>query len=172
MVEADPSRDRYQLLETLRQYAWERLVATGRLGPARDAHATHFTALAGEQAKLMGVSGRQVGALDRLEVDYDNLLAALAHLVADRHPPRDRVAFLLGLPGLAIEFDESAVSVNPVCGLEVDCSRGDVILFGSRRVAGGELEACGAQLVERGELHHGAQLCSPSEGRPAIMQSV
>src|SRR5262249_45775191 len=36
MVEADPSRNRYRLLETLRQYAWDRLAAAGRLGEVRD----------------------------------------------------------------------------------------------------------------------------------------
>jgi predicted ATPase len=119
MVEADPSRDRYQLLETLRQYAWERLVATGRLGPARDAHATHFTALAGEQAKLMGVSGRQVGALDRLEVDYDNLRAALAHLVADRRAEEATrmVRRLLGLfnirhPSEGLSWFQQVVAIS------------------------------------------------------------
>jgi predicted ATPase len=84
MVEADPSRDRYRLLETLRQYAWEHLVAQGRLGEARDAHAACFLALAGEQAGLMGEGGRQMRALDRLEVDYDNLRAALAWIVEER----------------------------------------------------------------------------------------
>jgi tetratricopeptide (TPR) repeat protein len=67
----------------LRQYAWERLIATGRLGDARDAHAGYYATLVAEQAALMGVSGRQVGALDRLDADYDNLRAALAHLIED-----------------------------------------------------------------------------------------
>jgi len=83
MVEADPSRDRYRLLETLRQYAWDRLIATGRLGDTRDAHAGYYATLAGAQAALMRVAGRQVGALDRLEADYDNLRAALAHLIEE-----------------------------------------------------------------------------------------
>jgi predicted ATPase len=81
MLEADPARDRYRLLETLRQYAWDRLATTGRLAAARAAHATYFAALAGEQGRLMGVPGRQVAALDRLEGDYDNLRAALAYLI-------------------------------------------------------------------------------------------
>src|SRR5215472_13943706 len=84
MVEADAARDRYQLLETLRQYAWDHLVPTARLAVARDAHAAHYLSLAGEQARLMNVSGRQLGALDRLEADYDNLRAALAHMVSER----------------------------------------------------------------------------------------
>jgi hypothetical protein len=81
MLEVDPSRERYRLLETLRQYAWERLAATGRLAAARDAHARWFLALAGQQAARMEVAGQQVDALDRLEADYDNLRAALAYLI-------------------------------------------------------------------------------------------
>jgi predicted ATPase/class 3 adenylate cyclase len=84
MLEVDPAKDRYRLLETLREYAWDRLVATDRLGEARDAHATYYSRLAGEQAALMGSRGRQVAALDRLEIDYDNLRAALAHLIEER----------------------------------------------------------------------------------------
>ena len=60
MVEADPARDRYRLLETLRQYAWERLVAGGRLDEVRDAHAASFAALAARQARRMGEGGRHL----------------------------------------------------------------------------------------------------------------
>jgi tetratricopeptide (TPR) repeat protein len=99
MVEADPGHDRYQLLETLRQYAWDRLLTTGRLVAARDAHADHFSVLAAEHSKLMSMSGRQVGALDRLEADYDNLRAALAHLIAERRAD-DAVRLVRRLSGL------------------------------------------------------------------------
>jgi predicted ATPase/class 3 adenylate cyclase len=81
MLEVDPSRDRYRLLETLRQYAWDRLAATERLAAAREAHARWFVSLAGQQAARMEVPGQQVNALDRLEADYDNLRAALAYLI-------------------------------------------------------------------------------------------
>jgi predicted ATPase/class 3 adenylate cyclase len=81
MLEVDAPRSRYRLLETLRQYAWDRLVADGRLVTARDAHAAYFSSLAGEQAKRMGEGGQQNAALDRLEADYDNLRAALAWLI-------------------------------------------------------------------------------------------
>jgi tetratricopeptide (TPR) repeat protein len=84
MVEADPSRDRYRMLETLRQYAWDRLVAAERLAEVSDAHAACFAALAGEQAKRQGEGGEQVAALDRLEADYDNLRAALGWLIEQR----------------------------------------------------------------------------------------
>jgi len=84
MLEANPASDRYRLLETLRQYAWDRLVAAGRLTHAREAHAAYFSALAGEQGSLMGVPGRQLHALERLEADYDDLRAALAYLIERR----------------------------------------------------------------------------------------
>ncbi len=84
MVEADPARDRYRLLETLRQYAWERLVSGGRLGEVRAAHASSFAALAARQARRMGEGGQHLDALDRLDADYDNLRAALAWLIEQR----------------------------------------------------------------------------------------
>jgi predicted ATPase len=84
MAEADPPRNRYRLLETLRQYAWDRLVGDGRLVGARDGHAAHFAAVAREQAKRMGEGGQQLAALDCLEADYDNLRAALAWLIEQR----------------------------------------------------------------------------------------
>jgi predicted ATPase/class 3 adenylate cyclase len=88
MVEPDPSRDRYRLLETLRQYAWDRLVATGRLSEAREAHASHFFLFSREQGALMAAPGAQLGALDRLEADYDNVRAALAYLIERRDTDR------------------------------------------------------------------------------------
>ncbi len=99
MLEADPSRDRYRLLETMRQYAWDRLIATGRLSDVRDAHTDYFMTLAGEQAATMGVSGRQLEALDRLEVDYDNLRAALAHLI-EEHRGEEAARMVRRLSGL------------------------------------------------------------------------
>jgi len=86
-------------LETLHQYAWDRLIATDRLGDARDAHAAHYAMLAAEQAALMGAAGRQMRALDRLEVDYDNLRAALAYLIED-HRADDAVRMVRRLLGL------------------------------------------------------------------------
>jgi predicted ATPase len=81
MVEAQPSRNRYRLLETLRQYAWDRLVLAGRLGDRRDAHAAYFVGLAAEQARRTREGAGHTAVLDRLEADYDNLRAALAWLI-------------------------------------------------------------------------------------------
>jgi predicted ATPase len=83
MVEAQPSRNRYRLLETLRQYAWDRLVLAGRLGDGRDAHAAYFVELAAEQARRTREGEAHTAILDRLEAEYDNLRAALAWLIEE-----------------------------------------------------------------------------------------
>ena len=81
MVEADPAKDRYRLLETLRQYGWDRLASGGRLAGARDAHAAHYATVASDAVTLMRTAGHQADAVDRLDAEYDNLRAALAHLI-------------------------------------------------------------------------------------------
>jgi len=67
---------RYRLLETVRQYARDRLQESGGAETARDRHQDYFLALAEEAApQLMGPE--QSTWLNRLESDHDNLRAAL-----------------------------------------------------------------------------------------------
>jgi non-specific serine/threonine protein kinase len=65
---------RYRLLETLRQYGTEQLAASGEVPKVRRQHAEYFLALA-ESGESLG-PGREAN-LQRLHVDYANLLAAL-----------------------------------------------------------------------------------------------
>lgn len=67
---------RYRMLETIRQYALERLAASGEADDTRRRHAAHFLALAeAAQPHLYGV---ELGVwMDRLETEQDNLRAAL-----------------------------------------------------------------------------------------------
>ena len=70
-------RVRYRMLETLRQYALKRLVASGHEPGVRARHAKYFLELA--EAAAPQLSGHeQVSWLARLEGDHDNLRAALA----------------------------------------------------------------------------------------------
>ena len=71
--------DRYLMLETVHEYARERLDLSGEAANVRDAHAAHFLARAemGEAA-LRGPD--QTPWLRRLEADYPNFLAALGWL--------------------------------------------------------------------------------------------
>jgi non-specific serine/threonine protein kinase len=72
-VEGSP---RYQLLETVRQYGLERLVALGEEATVREAHLSYFLALA-VQALGAYWSPEQDAWCARLEADHDNLRAAL-----------------------------------------------------------------------------------------------
>lgn len=67
---------RYRLLETIRQYAREKLRAAGEVVAAQRAHARYFLAFA-ESAEPGLTGGERVTWLDRLEAEHDNLRAAL-----------------------------------------------------------------------------------------------
>jgi non-specific serine/threonine protein kinase len=69
-------RTRYRMLETVRSYARERLTERGEADPARERHVRYFLALS-EEAEPHLVSGDQGLWLARLEVEHDNLRAAL-----------------------------------------------------------------------------------------------
>ena len=67
---------RYWLLETIREFALERLAAEGEAPRLQDLHARHYLALADrEQTELRGDG--QAAALRRLESEHANLRAAI-----------------------------------------------------------------------------------------------
>jgi predicted ATPase/transposase/transcriptional regulator with XRE-family HTH domain len=67
---------RFTMLETIREYALERLAASGEVDNARLRHATFFLHKA-EAAQQQLHSGQQHVWVERLTADYDNLRAAL-----------------------------------------------------------------------------------------------
>ena len=67
---------RWTMLETIREYAAERLRHNGDEPSVRARHATHYMVLA-EQAASEIKGARQAEWLNRLEVEHDNLRAAL-----------------------------------------------------------------------------------------------
>jgi predicted ATPase/DNA-binding CsgD family transcriptional regulator len=74
---------RYRLLETVRQYATERLAEAGESAVLADRHARFFRTL-GEEAERHLWGPEQASSLERLESDHDNLRGALAwYLTAD-----------------------------------------------------------------------------------------
>jgi len=68
---------RYRLLETVRQYGWEKLEESGGEPDIRRRHACFFLELAERVEPLINGKDRELW-LGRLEVDHDNLRAALA----------------------------------------------------------------------------------------------
>jgi len=77
----EDDRGRYRLLETVRQYAQEKLDESGEAKAARTRHLAHYVALA-EEARPQLVGREQRAWLARLDVERENLLAA--HAYADR----------------------------------------------------------------------------------------
>ncbi len=68
--------ERFWMLETIREYATERLELSGDADETRRRHATRFLALAEEGERHLG--GRETtGWLDRLDLEHDNFRAAL-----------------------------------------------------------------------------------------------
>ena len=80
LVVADAERQgsgvRYRLLETIRQYAQEKLGQTGEANQAHEHHLSYFCALA-VQAHPQLRSAQQLAWLDRLDIELDNVRAAL-----------------------------------------------------------------------------------------------
>jgi hypothetical protein len=86
---------RYGMLETVRQFALERLVAAGEAEAFGERHAAHFAALAEAAAPEM-TRPATAEWLARLDRDYDNLRATLTWSLAHGAPNRAaRIAWSL-----------------------------------------------------------------------------
>lgn len=81
---AEVAEVRFGLLETVREYALEQLVRQGEMAEARRGHSSYYLALAeraeqhftGAQSLEWGLE--QLGWIDKLEAELDNMRAALA----------------------------------------------------------------------------------------------
>lgn len=78
------SGTRYRLLETIREYAREKLESSGEADITRDRHLEFFLKLA-EEAELNHFSSEQLVWFDRVQAEIDNLRAALEWSIADGH---------------------------------------------------------------------------------------
>ncbi|POX46301.1 BTAD domain-containing putative transcriptional regulator [Streptomyces sp. Ru72] len=98
LVVAAPSGDgemRYRLLETVAEYAGERLDESGERSDAERAHLTYYRELARTTDPLLR-SSQQRAAIERLQLEYENLRTALRHAVAARDE-QEALCLLLSL---------------------------------------------------------------------------
>jgi len=97
LVQVEPRGDavRYDLLETIRQYVWEKLAASGETDDMRGRHATYFLALAEAAPEWHGP--QRMAWLKQLETEHDNLRAALRWAV--EQPTADIAVRLAGALG-------------------------------------------------------------------------
>ena len=100
LVQADEAlgSTRYRLLETVRQFAAERLAlrAGGETERTRRAHRDHFLALV-ETADSHLHGPDQRAWLDRLEVEFDNIRTAMAFSTADPESAEAGLRLAIGL---------------------------------------------------------------------------
>jgi predicted ATPase/DNA-binding CsgD family transcriptional regulator len=75
VVENTEGRTRYRLMETVRQYALEKLGESGEADHVRDRHRDHFTALVAELDGPNPLADKGIKP-ERVETEFDNLRAA------------------------------------------------------------------------------------------------
>jgi len=85
---------RFAMLETIREYGLELLVASGELESVREAHAMYFLELS-ERADLDFSASDSPEWLDRLEQEHDNLRAAM-HWSLEDIERREQIALRMG----------------------------------------------------------------------------
>ena len=76
IVETTGKESRYRRLETIRQYTREKLFETEEAARIRHRHLDYFRTLA-EKAEIEIVNANQVAWLQKLDVEFDNIRAAL-----------------------------------------------------------------------------------------------
>ncbi|MFF3226716.1 BTAD domain-containing putative transcriptional regulator [Nocardia suismassiliense] len=81
LVVAGDSGPRYRMLDTIKQYAADRLVESGEADAARHAHLAYFTGLA-DTAESHLRRAEQLTWLATLEVEHDNLAVAMRGALA------------------------------------------------------------------------------------------
>jgi predicted ATPase/class 3 adenylate cyclase len=107
VTEGPDGEPRIGLLETIREYALERLAEAGELEDTRRRHGEYYAALAeGVRDHLVGPAA--LATLDRLEADYGNLRAALTWSLGSSAdgpaPDGEQVAIGLRLAGALGQF--------------------------------------------------------------------
>jgi predicted ATPase len=137
--EPEAGESRFVMLETIREYALERLAASGDEPVTRRAHAAYCLVLAEEEASEPG-GGERTGTLDRFDAEHGDFRAALDHLTQSADAEwglrlatalfgfwetreyfaegRDRLGTLLKLPGATARIRARALFAAGVLAAE------------------------------------------------------
>jgi predicted ATPase/class 3 adenylate cyclase len=102
-AESSESEPRYQMLDTLREFGWERLIETGESETLRRRHALRYWNWANDQSASFHRSG-QLDALERMEREHDNFRAILHWCLSEGGSRNDKEEIGLRLAGVLAEF--------------------------------------------------------------------
>jgi non-specific serine/threonine protein kinase len=173
VIESPRGRTRYRLLEMMREYAYELLVAAGELDAARELHLRHFAALAEVALEEWLRTGRQ-WLVNELDDDYENVRAALEWAAVS--DPCTGLRVLAGTRDLFYKFGQGD-GFRLTQRLLTRCRARDrgramaLIAAGELANASGDFAAARALLAEGRELS--AQLKEPAlEAWTAWFQGV
>lgn len=156
---------RYRLLETVREYAAERLAETGTTAAVHLAHCEHYAELAREAEPHL-MRAEQIEWLERLGVDHGNLTAAIRRMIAAgntaaAHRIMAPLAWYWWMRGYRKEGQELATQVRRMEGSADPLLRVKAAVSGTWALWSGEVdpaeitagwEEAGA-LIERHALH-------------------
>lgn len=117
LVSLDPNGGRYRMLDTVRQYADEKLRDSGESTVVRLAHCRHYVDVA-ERARAALRGEERARAIAQLDDERDNLLCALAIDASDEADPlalrmADALRYYLfnqGLPSIALRSAEALLA--------------------------------------------------------------
>lgn len=154
IVETSAGAARYRLLETVRQFARERLLALGESEPMRARHAEFFLALAeaAEPGLLGGAS--DLALIARIELEEGNLRAAAEWCEEDVGRDALTMRFSTALRWLWFvrgHFSEGRQRLERALSRESDVSRGTL---------GRALSSLGCVLLWQGDLEPAANVSS------------
>lgn len=143
LVQRLPS-GRYRLLETVREYAAERLAETGETTEMYLAHCEHYAERAVEAGPHL-MSAEQVEWLDRLGADHGNLTAAIRRMIAGgnavaAHRIMAPLAWYWWMRGYRKEGQELALQVRAMEGDVDPMDRAKVCMSGTWGLWAGELD--------------------------------
>jgi non-specific serine/threonine protein kinase len=147
-------RTRYRLLETVREFASERLAEAGEENAARELHLGHFAALADRAREEWLHTGRQ-RLVNDLDDDYENVRAALEQAAAS--DPCAGLRVLMGARDLFYRFGQAdglrlAEQLLERCPARDQHRAGALMSAGQLAAAAGDLARSRAFLAEAREL--------------------
>ena len=114
VVDMPDGEPRFTLLQTVRDFAVDALTRAGELDHVRRSHAEHYLAVAERTAPLL-MTARQLDADDRLELEHENIRAALTWSLqpGEGEPPAERAAIGVRLCAALWWFWASQDHVTP-----------------------------------------------------------